>query len=157
MPGIMNSAFRRNESGNNLKFSIDRDRSFQEMFSDLTGSFRKIMAAIPAGKPGGVDCGYGNCVVSGIEQVDRFLEGKPEIESFYPAEEFLERREVGDGREVQDILNLFHVADIFDKLPVVLVPEVLEKYENKKLLLGVRPLRKLAGIGFEVSRFDNRY
>jgi hypothetical protein len=52
MAGIVDSAFRCNEPGNNLEISINRDRSFQEMFSDLPGSFGEIMAAIAAGKAG---------------------------------------------------------------------------------------------------------
>jgi hypothetical protein len=34
----MDPAFRRDESGDNLVVGINRDRGFQEMFSDLAGS-----------------------------------------------------------------------------------------------------------------------
>ncbi len=48
----MNPTFRYLESGDNLLIDIDDNRDFQEMFSDLSGSFRVIMAAIPTGKSG---------------------------------------------------------------------------------------------------------
>ena len=48
--GIMNPAFRYHESGNDLLIDIDNDRGFQEMFSDLSGSFRVIMAAVSTGE-----------------------------------------------------------------------------------------------------------
>jgi hypothetical protein len=50
--GIMDSAFRYHESGDNLLINVDRNRGFQEMFSDLSGSFRVIVTTISAGKPG---------------------------------------------------------------------------------------------------------
>lgn len=52
MAGIMYTAFRYRESGDNLLIDIDNNRSFQEMFSDLTSPFRVIMTAIPACEPG---------------------------------------------------------------------------------------------------------
>jgi hypothetical protein len=52
MSGIMDSAFRYHESGDNLLIDIDNNRGFQEMFSDLSGSERVIMTTISDGKPG---------------------------------------------------------------------------------------------------------
>jgi len=44
---------------------------------------------------------------------------------------------------------VFHIPDIINELPIMLVPEVLE--ENEKLILGIRLLRVLAGIWLEVG------
>jgi len=52
MSGIMDPTFGYHESGDNLLIDIDNNRGFQEMFSDLTGSFGVIMTAISAGKTG---------------------------------------------------------------------------------------------------------
>ena len=95
MPGIVYPAFRGNESGDHLLIGIDGDRSFQEMFSEFPGSFREIMAAVSARKSGRIDSGYGNIFIRRVEQVHGLSEGDPKIESFYPAEKFLERSEVG--------------------------------------------------------------
>jgi hypothetical protein len=65
------------------------------MFPNLTGSFREIMAAVPACKSGRIDSGYGNIFIRRVEQVHRFSEGDPKIERFYPTEKFLDRREMG--------------------------------------------------------------
>jgi hypothetical protein len=65
------------------------------MFSDFTGSFREIMAAISARKSGRIDSGYGNIFIRRVEQVHGLSEGDPEIERFYPTEKFLERGEMG--------------------------------------------------------------
>jgi hypothetical protein len=65
------------------------------MFSDFTGSFREIMAAVSAHKSGRIDSGYGNIFIRSIEQVHSLSEGDPKIKSFYPAEKFLERSEMG--------------------------------------------------------------
>jgi len=65
------------------------------MFSDFTGSFREIMAAVPARKSGRIDSCYGNIFIRRVEQVHGLSEGNPKIESFYPAEKFLERGEMG--------------------------------------------------------------
>jgi hypothetical protein len=64
------------------------------MFSDFTGSFRKIVAAVAAGKAGRIDSGYRCRIVFGMEQVQYFSESEPEVQGFYPAEKFLERFEV---------------------------------------------------------------
>lgn len=131
MPGIVDSAVRGNEPGDDLLFGINRDRSFQEMFSDFTGSLGEIMAAVPAGKTGWVDSGYGNYIISGVKQVHSFLECEPEIERFDAAEEFLERREMRDECQVKDLLNPFHITNIFDEFPVMLVPEISEEDKDK--------------------------
>ena len=39
MSGVMDPAIRYHESDDNLLIDIDNNRSFQEMFSDLSGSF----------------------------------------------------------------------------------------------------------------------
>lgn len=52
MSGIVDPAVGGNESGDYLLFGINRDRSFEEMFSDLAGSFGEIMTAVPARKAG---------------------------------------------------------------------------------------------------------
>jgi hypothetical protein len=51
MSGIVDPAVRGNKSGNHLLIGINRDRSFEEMFSDLTRSDRVIMAAISTLNP----------------------------------------------------------------------------------------------------------
>jgi len=52
MPGIMDPAFGSDESGDHPLIGINRDRSFEEMLSDLPRSDRVIVAGISAGKPG---------------------------------------------------------------------------------------------------------
>jgi hypothetical protein len=47
----MGPAVRGNEPGNLLLIGINRDRSFDEMFSDFTGSRRVVIAAVSAGNP----------------------------------------------------------------------------------------------------------
>ena len=95
MPGIMDSTFRGYKSGDNLLIGIDRDRRFQEMFSEFAGSFREIMATVSARKSGRIDSGYGNIFIRRVEQVHGLSEGDPKIERFYPTEKFLERCEMG--------------------------------------------------------------
>lgn len=60
MPGIVAMAVGCNESGKLMLIGIDRDRSFREMFSNLTGSFREIIAAVPVRKSGKIESCYGN-------------------------------------------------------------------------------------------------
>ena len=127
MSGVVDTAVRGNEPGDDLLFGINRDWSFQEMFSDLTGSFGEVVTAISAGKAGWVDSGDGYYVVRRIEQAHSFFEGQPEIESFNPAEEFLERREMWDHWQTEDFLDPFHVLNIFDEFAVMLVPEISEE------------------------------
>jgi hypothetical protein len=50
MTGIVDSGIGCDKSCDSPKIGIDRDRSFEEMFPNLTGSGRIIMAAITAGK-----------------------------------------------------------------------------------------------------------
>jgi hypothetical protein len=38
MPGIVDPAFRSDEPGDDLLIGVNRDRSFQEMFPNLSGS-----------------------------------------------------------------------------------------------------------------------
>lgn len=95
MPSVVDPALRGYESGDHLLIGIDGDRSFQEMFSDLTGSFREIMTAVPTRKSGRIDSSYRNIFIRRVEQVHGLSEGEPKIEGFYPAEKFLERREMG--------------------------------------------------------------
>jgi hypothetical protein len=52
MSGIVDPVVRGNEPGNHLLISINRDRCFQEMFSDLPGSGGIIVATVSAGKTG---------------------------------------------------------------------------------------------------------
>jgi hypothetical protein len=65
------------------------------MFPDLPGSFREIMAAVPARKSRRINSRYRNIVISSIEQVHGLSEGEPKIKCFYPTEKFLERSEMG--------------------------------------------------------------
>jgi len=65
------------------------------MFSEFPGSFREVVAAVSACKSGRINSGYGNFFIRRIEQVHGLSEGDPKIERFYPAEKFLERREMG--------------------------------------------------------------
>jgi len=64
---VVNPAFRYRESGNYLLIGIDSNRSFQEMFSDFSGSYGVIMTGIPAGEPGRIDGGDRDCTVIRIE------------------------------------------------------------------------------------------
>ncbi len=84
------------------------------------------MAAVPARKSGRVDSRYRNIFVVSVEQVYRFSEGEPKIESFYPTDKFLERCEMGYYAEIKDHLNSLHISDIFDEFPVVLVTKIFE-------------------------------
>jgi hypothetical protein len=54
---IVNPTFRYRESCNYLLIGIDSNRSFQEMFSDFSGSDGVIMTGITAGEPGRIDGG----------------------------------------------------------------------------------------------------
>jgi hypothetical protein len=55
MSGIMDPAFRSNEPGDGLFIGINRDRSFQEMLSNLTSSGGVIIAGISTCKTGLID------------------------------------------------------------------------------------------------------
>jgi len=67
MSGVMDSAVRYHKSDDNLLIDIDNNRSFQEMFPDLSRSFWVIMTAISTGKPGWIDGSNRNCVIGEIE------------------------------------------------------------------------------------------
>jgi hypothetical protein len=82
MSGIMDPAFRGDKPGNHLQVGINRDRRFEEVFSNFSGPFRKIVAAISAGKSGRIDRGYGDSVVVGVKQVQGFSEGEPGCRDF---------------------------------------------------------------------------
>jgi hypothetical protein len=56
---------------------------------------------------------------------------------FYPTDKFLERGEMGYGGQVENLLDLVHISDIFDEFPIVLVTEIFEQNQDKKLVLGV--------------------
>jgi len=156
VPGIVNPTFRSDEPGDHLSFGVDRDRSFQEMFPDFAGSGRVVMTRISAGKPGRIDCSNRDRIVVGIEQTQSFPERVPEIQGFYPAEEFLKRGEMRHNGEIQFLLDRIHVSDIFNELPVVLVPVVFEEDQGKKLGLGIDPLRIFAGVRGNSYRFHDR-
>jgi hypothetical protein len=51
-----------------------------------------------------------------------------------------------DNRQVKNILDLFHVSNIFNEFPVMLVPKISEENKDKKLMLGVRLLRIFTGV-----------
>jgi hypothetical protein len=51
------------------------------------------------------------------------------------------------NREIKGFLNFRHISDIFDKLPIVLVPVVFEENKYEKLVLREDLLGKFAGIG----------
>lgn len=89
--------------------------------------------------------------MSRVEQVHGFPEGQPEIERFYPTEEFLERREMWDYRESNDFLDSFHVPNIVHEFPIMLIPKISEEGKNKQLVLGIGFLRVFAGIRVEMS------
>ena len=84
------------------------------------------MAAVPARKSGRVDSRNRNIFIVGVEQVYRFSEGEPKVESFYPTDKFLECCEMGYYGEIKDLLNSLHISDIFDEFPVVLVTKIFE-------------------------------
>lgn len=121
------------------------------MFSKFPGSFREIMAAVPARKSGRINSSYRNYITCRVEQVHRFSESYPKIESFYPTEKFLERRKMGYYWEIKDLLNAFHISDVFNEFPVMLVTEIFEQNQNEQLVLGVNLLWKFTGIGIEMS------
>ena len=146
MPGIVDPAFWGHKSGDNLFVRINGYRSFQEMFSEFPGSFRKIMAAISARKSRRIYSGYGNIFIGGVEQVHGLSEGDPKIKRFYP-----ERSEMGYYWEIQNLLNTHHISDIFDEFPVVLVTEILEQNQDEQLMLGIDLLWKFTGIRIEMS------
>jgi len=85
----MDPAIRSHEPGNDLEIRINRDRSFQELFSEFPLSFRKIVTTVSAGKPCRINGGYGDILICRLEQVHRFFKGDLKIQGFYPTEKFL--------------------------------------------------------------------
>lgn len=116
------------------------------MLTDLTGSGRIIVAGIATGKPGRIDCCYWDFVAGRIEQVHGLSEYEAKVQRFYPLEKFLKRGEMRDLTKLEYLLNLFHVPNILDDIPVMLVPVFLEKNEDEKLILRVDLFRIFAGI-----------
>ena len=155
MPGVVDPAFWGDESGNYLLIGINRDRSFEEMFPNFSCSLREIMAAVSARKPGWIDRGYSDNIVIGVKQIQGFSEGEPEIERPYSVEKFLNRSEMGHYWKIKYLLNSLHVTNIFNELPVVLVPVILEQNENQKLMLGVDLFWIFTGIQIEMRWFYN--
>jgi hypothetical protein len=135
MPGIVDPAFGSDKPGDNLLIGINRNRSFQEMFSSLAGSGWVIVTWISAGKPGWIDRRYVNRIVVRIKQIQSFSECVAEVHRFYPAEEFLKRSEVRYDGKIQFLLDRFHVFNVFNEITVVLVPVVFEENQDKKLVL----------------------
>ena len=72
-----------------------------------------------------------------MEQIQSFPERVTDVKSFYPGEEFLKCREMRYDRKIQFLLDRFHVANIFNEIPVVLVPVVFEENQDEKLVLRV--------------------
>jgi len=48
-----------------------------------------------------------------------------------PAEKFLKGREMGNQRKTQFFLDRFHILNIVDEFPVMLVPIIFEEYQGK--------------------------
>jgi len=142
----MNPAFGSNESGDDLMIGINRDRGFQEMLSNLAGSDWVIVTGISAGKPGWIDCCNWDRISIGVKQIQSFSKRVAQVQGFYPAEEFLKRRKMRNGWKVQFLLDWFHISNIFNEIPVVLVPVVFEEYQDQKLILGVDLFRIFRGI-----------
>ena len=60
-----------------------------------------------------------------------------------------------DGK-IQFLLDRFHVLNIFNEIPVVLVPIVFEENQNEKLILGVDLFRVFTRIWSYSYFFHNR-
>jgi len=101
------------------------------MFSEFTGSFWKIVAAVPAGKTGRIDSCYGYILVGRVEQVHGLSEGQSKIKWFYPTEKFLERCEMRYFWKIKNLPYSVHISDIFDEFPVVLITEIFEQNEDE--------------------------
>jgi len=39
--------------------------------------------------------------------------------------------------EIKDLLNSFHISDVFNEFPVMLVPKIFEQNQDEQLVLGV--------------------
>jgi len=97
VPGIVNPAFGSDEFGDHPLIGVNRNRCFQEMLSNLPGSYRIIITRISAGKPGRIDRRDGDRIIVGIKQIQSFPERVAEIQGFYPGEEFLKGCKMGYG------------------------------------------------------------
>lgn len=126
------------------------------MFSNLTGSGWVIVTRISAGKSRRINRRDCNRIVVGIEQIQCFPERIAEVQDFYPAEEFLKRREMRYDRKIQFRLDRLHVADIFNEFSIVLVPVIFEKNQDEKLILSVDLLRIFTGIRTNSYCFHDR-
>ena len=73
MSGIMDPAFRGDKPGNHLQIGINRDRRFEEMFSNFLGPFRKIVAAITACKSERINRGYRDRIIVGVKTSSGFF------------------------------------------------------------------------------------
>ena len=59
------------------------------------------MVAISTDETGRIDSGYGNCIVTRVKQVQRFSDGEPEVQGFYPTKKFLKRSEMMYYRKIK--------------------------------------------------------
>jgi hypothetical protein len=44
---------------------------------------------------------------------------------------------MGNDGKIQFLLDRFHVLNVFNEVPIVLVPVVLEENQSEKLILGI--------------------
>jgi len=127
VPGIVDPAIRNDVPGDHPLFGINRDWSFQEMLSNLACSDWVLVTGISAGKPGWIDRRYWDRIIVGIKQIQSFAERVAEVQGFYHGEEFLECCKMGYGWKLQFLLDCFHVSNIFNEFPMVLVPVIFEE------------------------------
>jgi hypothetical protein len=146
MLGFMDAVLGYHESGDDLLVSIDSNRSFQEMFSQLSGSDGIVMTRISAGEPGGIDGGDRDWTVVRIELFQGTFEEKIEINRFDPAEEFLKCREVRNRQKIQRFPDAVHFFEVTDNRTIVFFPVFFEQENGQKLVLGIIPPRIFAGI-----------
>lgn len=143
---VVNPAFRYCKSGNYLLIGIDSNRSFQEMFSDFSGSDGVIMTGISAGEPGRIDGCNWDCTVIRIKQFQSIFEEKIKVHGFDTTKKFLECSEVRDRCETQyspDAIHLFKVP--YDRT-IIFFPVFFEKKDGQKLVLSIISSRIFAGI-----------
>lgn len=133
----MDPAFRDPESSNDLLINVDRNCCFQEMFSDLSGSFRVIMTTISAGKPGRIDGSNRDCIVREIEDFQGTLQENIEVDGFDPVEKFLECCEVRNGFESYSGTDSIHLFEVTNHRSVIFLPGFFEQQDCQKLMLGI--------------------
>ena len=63
---------------------------------------------------------------------------------------------MGHEGKIQFLLDRFHIFNVFNEIPVVLVAVVFEENQDKKLILGVDFFRIFAGIGRYSNSFHDR-